>query len=211
MMIRVYYPISANNDKSSLYYRPTIEIEKMTLKSVPGMKSTLIDQITQLKSYAIRNSIYAYQLSAAHEQSKLAIGEDVIIQSALPTENQMNKINIPTYVIVKPRNIWRAFYYEPGKKKNEIDIQMISGLQTALNSLSSIKQITPSDKAKIKNIVDAYHQQYGNYLGKGNGIEITKAIDLYMVNFFNHFLKAASSEALQKCIKMSDNTFIECA
>lgn len=122
----------------------------------------------------------------------------------------MNKINRPCYVIVKPQNTWRMFYYEPGKKKNEIDIQMVSGLHAALNDLPLIKQITSSNTLKIRNTVDAYHQQYGNYLGKGNGIEITKAIDAYMIDFFNHFLKNTGSISFEKCQRITKNTFILC-
>lgn len=152
----------------------------------------------------------AYLASMTYEQSKLAAGEDVIIQMNLPKENRMNKINRPCYVIVKPHNTWRMFYYEPGKKYNEIDIQMVSGLHAALNNLPLIKQIASSDIAKIKNIVDAYHQQYGNYLGKGNGIEITKAINEYVFKFFNYFLKDIKDESFKNCMKISDNTYIEC-
>lgn len=152
----------------------------------------------------------AYQASMTFEQSKLAAGEDVIIQKNLPKENQMNKINRPCYVIVKPQNTWRMFYYEPGKKNNEIDIQMVSGLHAALNDLPLIKQITLSDTSKIRNIVDAYHQQYGNYLGKGNGIEITKAIDAYVIDFFSRFLKNTSSISLEKCQRITKNTCIVC-
>lgn len=152
----------------------------------------------------------AYQASMTFEQSKLSAGEDVIIQTDLPNENRMKKITRPCYGMVKPQNTWRVFYYEPGKKGNEIDIQMVSGLHAELNNLPLTTQIASSDIAKIKHIVDAYHQQYGNYLGKGNGIQITKAINVYMLTFCNHFLKDIKAESFDNCTKLSDDTYIEC-
>lgn len=150
-----------------------------------------------------------YQASMANDHSKLTAGKDVVIQIKMPEESQFNTLSKPCYVIVKHQNTWKVFYYEPGKKKNEVEIKMISGLQAALNNLP-MKQLTSFDTAPIKNIIHAYHQQYGSYIGKGNGFKITKAIDTYLSNFFSHFLKNTTNIRLEKCIKLSDDTFIEC-
>ena len=153
----------------------------------------------------------AYQALIAYERSRLAVGEDVIIQTTLPKENELKNRNKPTYVLVASKNSWRVFYYEPGKKMNEIDIEMIPGrLLSALNKLPPITQLTESDRISIKNLIHAYHQLYGALLGKGNGFKITKVIDAYVLNFFNNFLKNKPSISLEKCMKISENTVIEC-
>ena len=152
----------------------------------------------------------AYQAFMAYGRSKLAVKKDLIIQTTLPKNTDFKNINKPTYLIVKSKNIWTVFYYEPGKEMNKIDVEMIPRLQPALNNLPKLKQLTKFDRLFIKNIVNDYHQQYGSQLGKGNGLKITKAIDSYLLNFFNHFLKNKTSTPFEKCIKISKNTVIEC-
>ena len=57
----------------------------------------------------------------------------------------------------------------------------------------------------------AHSRQYppGNYLGKGNGLKITNAFDLYLENFFNAFLKGKRNP-FKRCIPITNNTFLEC-
>jgi hypothetical protein len=160
--------------------------------------------------YSTLQYMPAGQAATAYERSKLAVGEDVIIQTTPPKDNEFKHINKPTYVIVKSKNSWMVLYYEPGKKMNEIDVELIPRLQSALNNLPPIIQLTKFDRVSIKNIINAYHQQYGNFLGKGNGFKIIKAIDAYILNFFNHFLKNNTSTAFEKCMKISKNTVIKC-
>ncbi len=152
----------------------------------------------------------AYQASMTHDHSKLVAGEDVIIQINTPKQTQFNKINRPCYVIVKSQNTWKVFYYEQSKKIDEIEIKWISGLQAALNNLPPMPiQLTSSETAPIKNIIHAFHQQYGNYLGKGNGYQITKALNLYVVDFFNALLKDEKNP-FRGCTSLTSNTYMKC-
>ena len=152
----------------------------------------------------------AYRALMNYERSKLAIAYDVIIQTTLPEDNEVKNISKPTYIIVKSKNTWTVFYYESGKKMNEIDIDLIPGLRLALNNLSEITSLTKFDRESIKRRITVYHQHYGSYLGKRNGITITKSINAYVLNFFNHFLKNKPSIVFEKCKKIGNNTVIKC-
>ena len=144
------------------------------------------------------------------EHSKLALGEDVLIQATPPGENGFKNIKKPTYLIVTSQNRWKVFYYEPKAQMREIDLNKINGLQSALDKLPSVEPLTQFDKDKINNLVHIFHQQYGNFLGKGNGYKITEAINAYVLNFFDHFLKNKASVALEKCVNKIADTVIEC-
>lgn len=49
----------------------------------------------------------------------------------------------------------------------------------------------------------------GNYLGKGNGLKITNALNLYLEDFFNAFLKGKRNP-FKSCAPITNNTFLEC-
>lgn len=176
----------------------------------PSEKDKHYSYHMNFSDYSTLQYMPASQAFNAYQRSKLAIEKDVIIQTTLPKDNEFKNINKPTYVIVNSKNTWIVFYYEPGNKMNRIDVELISGLRAALNNLPPIKQLTKFNRDSIENIINAYHQQYGNFLGKGNGFKITKAIDAYLLNFFNHLLKKKTSVPFEKCMKISKNTVVKC-
>lgn len=85
---------------------------------------------------------------------------------------------------------------------------MIPGLQVALDHLS-LTHLTESQLIPIKKVIHAYHQGFGNNLGKGNGYEITEALNLYVVDFFNVFLKNEKNP-FRACAPLTSNTHMEC-
>lgn len=149
----------------------------------------------------------AYEASKAYEHSKLSIKEEVIIRGDGENLN-LTTINKPLYYITKKKNMWQVFYYEPGKKSTIINLENIPSLQIALNNLPQT-QIKESDRILIKKIIHAYHLRYGNFLGYGNGWKITEALNLYLLDFFNTFLKHKKN-AFTGCVPLTKNTYLEC-
>lgn len=149
----------------------------------------------------------AYQAAITHNHSRLAVGEDVIIQTHNKT-SKINKINRPLYLIVKNKNTWKILYYEPGKEYERISLEAIPSLHAALNNLPK-SQLKKNDLIPIKKIIHAYHQGFGNFLGHGNGLQITEALNLYLLDFFNTFLKEKKSP-FKDCVPLTSNTQIEC-
>lgn len=47
-------------------------------------------------------------------------------------------------------------------------------------------------------------------LGIGNGWEITNSINIYLLQFFNTYLKGVMNPAFKNCDPLAKNTFIKC-
>ncbi len=152
--------------------------------------------------------LQAYQAAMEYNHSKLAKGEDVLIKTSLEPDNQLSDIKRPLYLIEKKGNAWSLVYYEPGKKATKIDFEMIPGLQTALDQLP-LTPLTESKLIPIKTMIHAYHHGFGNILGTGNGYQITKALNLYVIDFFNAFLKGEKNP-FKSCVPLTSNTYLEC-
>jgi hypothetical protein len=85
---------------------------------------------------------------------------------------------------------------------------MIPGLQMAVDQLP-LTPLTESKLIPIKKMIHAYHQGFGNNLGTGNGYQINKALNLYVVDFFNVFLKNEKNPFLG-CTALTNNTRMGC-
>ncbi len=149
----------------------------------------------------------AYQDSMAYDRTRLEAGEDVLIQNQ-GEKLTLTKINQPLYLLVNNKNSWAVYYYEPGKKSTIIDLENIPALKVALDSFP--ESPTESTLTAIKKIIHAHHQGFGNFLGKGNGVQITKAINRYLVDFFNTFLKNDKKNPFKACAPLTNDTRIEC-
>lgn len=148
----------------------------------------------------------AYQASMEYDHSRLAIAEEVIIKMDEKVLKR-TQFDRPTYLLVKNENVWKVFYYEPGKKPVDISLETIPGLQSMLDHLPTT--LTELERVPIKETIHAYHQRFGNFLGKGNGYQITKALNLYLVEFFNAFLKDEKNIFIN-CVPLTSNTYLEC-
>jgi len=89
-----------------------------------------------------------------------------------------------------------------------VSLEAIPGLQTALDHLSKTSP-NESELTSIKKMIHAWHQRFGNYLGHGNGVQIAQALNLYLLDFFNAYLKNKSNP-LVDCISLTPNTYLEC-
>lgn len=150
----------------------------------------------------------AYQAFITDNHSRLRAGEDIITKVHDKILDDSNNLKRSLYLVIKNQDSWEVFYYEPGKNAEKIDIEIIAGLQAALNKLPST-QLKEPELIPVKNIIHAYHQGFGNYLGNGNGFKIAKAINLYAVDFFNTFLKNEKN-IFKGCVPLTSNTHIEC-
>jgi hypothetical protein len=150
----------------------------------------------------------AYQAAMKYNHSRLAKSEDVVIKTSLEPDDKLSDVKRPLYLIEKRANVWNLVYYEPGKKATKIDLEMIPGLQMAVDQLP-LTPLTESKLIPIKKMIHAYHQGFGNNLGTGNGYQINKALNLYVVDFFNVFLKNEKNPFLG-CTALTNNTRMGC-
>lgn len=150
----------------------------------------------------------AYQAFIAYNHLRLSKGEDLIIKNKEETVGEL-KVSRPLYLIIKKGNSWRLFYYEPGKRAVEISMEdRIAGLKNALDRLPQTP-LNASELIPIKNMIHVYHNGFGNFLGRGDGEQIIKSLNLYIVDFFNTFLKKENNP-LKNCVALTRDTMIEC-
>jgi hypothetical protein len=150
----------------------------------------------------------AYQASMAYDNAKLAAGEDVIIKFIDTGSDKLTNVSRPVYLIVKNKNDWGISYYEPGKEAVPFNFQNIPGLKSALENLPKT-QPQESELTPVKKMIHAYHQRFGNNLGNGDGFKITESLNLYLLDFYNTFLKNEKNP-FKDCAPLSKNTYLEC-
>lgn len=121
----------------------------------------------------------------AYNKAKQEMKYSIKLTSYEPTAQEQSSFNEPTYVLSK--NKWHLFYYEPGKQRVDISVDMLSSLQVALNKLPKgipPEQLTAAEIKPIKTVIATFHSGAGGYLGIGNGWEITRSINIYLLHFF---------------------------
>lgn len=72
----------------------------------------------------------------------------------------------------------------------------------------STLQYLPAYQTLMWWLVNILHQELP--VGKGNGWEVTNAINTYSVQFFDTFMKSEVNPAFSNCNALSNNTFIKC-
>lgn len=133
-----------------------------------------------------------------------------------PTRNDIATFTTVTYVLAKQKNTWGFYQYfaRPNiiAPRTYIDIDMIDGLSAALSALPNkpIDQLSNSEIEPIKKIVTSFNASASNMLGTGNGWEITDAINTYLVNFFDAYLKNKENPLFKKCTPLYKDTYIKC-
>ncbi|KTD78563.1 Predicted dienelactone hydrolase [Legionella steigerwaltii] len=91
----------------------------------------------------------------------------------------------------------------PNKNEKHYSYHMNFTDFSTLQYMPAYQASMKSDQAK------RVHQNFGNYLGKGNGVQITKAINRYLIDFFNVFLKDKKN-SFSDCSSLTNNTYIKC-
>lgn len=58
--------------------------------------------------------------------------------------------------------------------------------------------------------INYFKQQGKKYFGTGNGWEITRSINTYLLAFFNTYLKGENNVSFKKCDPLTENTILKC-
>ena len=87
-----------------------------------------------------------------------------------------------------------------------------ANLRIALDVLphESIKHLSEIEMEPIKIAIAKLHSILSRPLGTGDGWEITDHINVYLEKFFDMYLKSESNQRLEKCIPLTNNSFIDC-
>lgn len=157
-----------------------------------------------LQNLPVYQSLSEYLKKDAEEKFSLKL------MSHEPTEGDLS--NFPTFVLIKKEGEWKFYIYQNKKKTETIDIRMIKDLKEALVNLPNKppEELRESDIKPVKKILLAFHHAFADFLGEGNGFEITYSINTYLVKFFNSYLKGIENPELKNCTILSPNTYIKC-
>lgn len=129
------------------------------------------------------------------------------------TDKDQEELTTLTFIFVKKGNKWNAAIYEDKEKKGQPKINKIPGLSAALASLpdEQPEKFSESEIASIKKVLlPLFNHPPAGFLGTGNGWEITSSINIYLLNFFDTYLKGKKSQAFKNCAVLSKNTYIKC-
>jgi hypothetical protein len=111
---------------------------------------------------------------------------------------------------------WKLWIYEHGQKTSEMQVDEISflnGLESALEELPTTlppEQLPEPDLEAIKKIMTSFHHVLGEMFGTGNGWDITQSINLYLLQFFDTYLKGQENPAFTECTPLSSNASLRC-
>lgn len=164
----------------------------------------------------------AFQRSFTHLKQEATEPFDLKFMSHSPRKNEIRNFNKPTYVLVNQNNKWDIEYYKTKTDKTHSErgpyhfvggINGIKGLSTRLASLknNNIDSLSESEIKSIQRILETFqHNTLSKPLGSGSGWNITTSINIYLLQFFNMFLKDQKNTAFIKCLPLSKNTFIIC-
>ncbi|KTD56762.1 isoform II [Legionella santicrucis] len=150
-------------------------------------------------------------LTYAKEQS-IKEGFDVKIMLHELTEKETERLIKTTYVLIKMNGEWRGSIYVNQAKQTDFDVNIIEGLRMALDSLSnkSTDKLSDVEVEPIVKEITLLHKMLAAPLGEGNGWVITDAINTYLVEFFDTYLKNKENAPLSKCIPLYKDTYIKC-
>lgn len=139
---------------------------------------------------------------------------DFKLMAQEPTAEEQNNFTIPTFVLFKKEGKWNVYIIEDKKIVAKIDIKKINhGLVAALANLPDkpVNKFSDSEIAPVKKLLLSLFSHFSNdFLGTGDGREITSSINTYLLQFFDTYLKNQKSTALEKCTPLTNNTLIIC-
>lgn len=163
---------------------------------------------------------YQRNLSSLKQQTEEKF--DLKFMSHSPTEQEISNFDKPTYILINKDNKWDIEYFKIKTDKMHPKrgpyhfiggTSSFKGLDIILAELSN-KKIESVSSANIKPIKEILMTFQRNALsepfGTGNGLEITSAINTYLLQFFNTYLKDQKNPAFNDCTAISKNTYIKC-
>lgn len=150
-------------------------------------------------------------LMYAKEQS-IKEGFNVKIMSHELTEQERDKLTKTTYVLIEINGEWRGSIYVNKAKQTDFDVNIIEALRTALDDLPNKppEKLSTSEIEPIEKEITLLHKMLAAPLGDGNGWTITDAINTYLVNFFDTYLKNKVNPLFKECTPLYKDTYLKC-
>lgn len=154
----------------------------------------------------------AYQKVAAYLDQIIKTGCDIKFISHDLTKEEIGAFNRTTYVFIKKQEKWQLSYYESQEKISDLDMLMIKNLSSELNKLPNIlpEKLTESEIAPIKKILMSVFVISHSQFGKGDGWKLTAIINLYLLHFFDTYLKEQQDQKLLNCKTLTNDTLMRC-
>lgn len=161
----------------------------------------------------------AFQADLAYLNRQVEEPFNIKLMSHSPTQEEIIHFKIATYVLIKTDKRWDIEYF---KAQNQSDLQpyhfvggtsSIKGLDAALKALpnKSPELLSISDKKSINEAIISFHREgLKQPYGTGNGWRITQSINIYLLHFFNKFLKNENNPAFPQCMSLANDTFMKC-
>jgi hypothetical protein len=160
-----------------------------------------------LQNLPIYQSFSAYLKKDAEEKFSLKL------MSHEPTKQECNNFSkYVTFVLSKKDDKWNFYIYQNKKKIQTFDVNIIYGLSQALANLPSKppEMLSDFDIQSVRKILLGLHHSFADFLGDGEGTEITSSVNTYLLQFFNTYLKGDINPILKKCDVLSKDTYIKC-
>jgi hypothetical protein len=150
-------------------------------------------------------------LTYAKEQS-IKEGFNVEIMSHELTEQERDKFTKTTYVLIKTNGEWHGSIYVNKAKQTDFDVSIIGSLNSALKDLPNKppEKLSAAEIEPIEKEIRLLHKELAAPLGEGNGWTITDAINTYLVNFFDTYLKNKVNPLFKECTPLYKDTYIKC-
>ncbi len=220
--IPVMYQINSIRKLSSPYMPITYQLKRRgyLVGISPNEQNDTYSHHMNFTDWSTLQYLPAYTIFFDHlKAEQMARGFDFKVMSHPPTKKDIQAFDKITYVISKQESTWLfSVYFVDIKNKNlpipisYLDIKRVDGLSEALSTISDkqIEKLRESDIAPIKKIVISLNNKLVSILGTGDGWEITDSINIYLVNFFNMYLKHEKNQSFKKCIPLHKNTYIKC-
>jgi hypothetical protein len=160
-----------------------------------------------LQNLPVYQSFSAYVKKDAEEKFSF------ILMSHEPTKQDRNNFSpYVTFVLIKKDNQWNLHIYQNKEKIQTFDVKIIYGLKQAIDTLPNKppEKLSDLDIQPVRKILLELNHSFADFLGDGNGMEITYSVNTYLLQFFNTYLKGEGNSALRNCVASSKNTYLKC-
>ncbi|MBA2709868.1 MAG: hypothetical protein H0U57_04655 [Tatlockia sp.] len=219
--IPVMYQINSIRKLSSPYLPVTYQLAPngYLVGISPNKRNDRYSHHMNFTDWSTLQYLPAYTMFFNHLKTQhIAKGFDLKVMFHSLTNKEIATFVKMTYVLYKQENTWvfAVYFIDPQHHQisvpvNFFNITLVDGLAKALSALPSHpEKLTEAEIEPIRKIVSSLNNAMASVLGTGNGWEITGAINTYLVNFFDAYLKNKKSLLFKKCTPLYKNTYIKC-
>ncbi len=177
-----------NLDDLSYSYHQSFD-DLSTLQYLPIVQAIFSDHQKQIKEKKLYVKLLSHDLSP----------------------EEIKTIDKPTYVFVKKAGRWSGALFDQHARIVGINVYMTKDLIKAMENLPNQlpEQLTDAEIGPIKKIVRSIDNLWEG-VATGDGWKITEHINVYLEQFFDMYLKGEPNPKLEKCIPLTNNSFIDC-